>query len=618
LAKAEDTIPGELQTPNYRITKLEGIGYNRECQRQDPSNVIKVGDTYHVYTSKFTAKAYKGVIGHATSTDGIHWKDQHGDALSDGAALSKGPADAWDNCGVFTPYIMAYKGKYYLYYTSCREIRDEPFASRGPNNGRHIGLAVAESPYGPWKKLPGPILSPGKEGEWDSYLVDDAHVIVRNGQFWLYYKGGDIKVTAGTTHWGVAIADNPQGPFVKHEMNPLIGGHTVCVWPHREGVAALVDDAGPERHTVQWSPDGLHFQRAAKIESGVHTGCGPYDPDAHANVSFGHGITWGVAQERGEDGRMYIVRFEVDCLWPTIDNSIKVPKELINPNKRSVKTTGLPDNPDEENHDPSNIIRFNGAYYLWYTGYPPGKGGPTNARIKLAVSKDGYHWDIRGTALENNTPGHWDAGGVMTAYVVPTQGKYYMFYSGVCPKYTQEQHRLYPKSIGIAVADTPDGPWKRYSGNPILQPEEHTWEGLICDDANVFYKDNKWWLYYKGLPKNGKPGETKIGIAFAQNITGPYEKYKGNPIMHGHAFTAWIHRNGVAFIGGNYGAQNVFWSEDGIHFIKAGGFQNRSTGLYCPENFGNGENPNGVWWGLGVGMDRRYIYRFECDLKVED
>jgi len=299
-------------------------------------------------------------------------------------------------------------------------------------------------------------------------------------------------------------------------------------------------------------------------------------------------------------------------------NVIKVPKELINPNKRSVKTTGLPDNPDEENHDPSNIIRFNGAYYLWYTGYPPGKGGPTNARIKLAVSKDGYHWDIRGTALENNTPGHWDAGGVMTAYVVPTQGKYYMFYSGVCPKYTQEQHRLYPKSIGIAVADTPDGPWKRYSGNPILQPEEHTWEGLICDDANVFYKDNKWWLYYKGLPKNGKPGETKIGIAFAQNITGPYEKYKGNPIMHGHAFTAWIHRNGVAFIGGNYGAQNVFWSEDGIHFIKAGGFQNRSTGLYCPENFGNGENPNGVWWGLGVGMDRRYIYRFECDLKVED
>ena len=36
-------------------------------------------------------------------------------------------------------------------------------------------------------------------------VVDDAHVIVREGKFWLYYKGGDIKVTADTTEWGLAI-----------------------------------------------------------------------------------------------------------------------------------------------------------------------------------------------------------------------------------------------------------------------------------------------------------------------------------------------------------------------------------------------------------------------------
>jgi hypothetical protein len=314
LAKAEDTIPRELQTPNYRITKLEGIGDNRECHRQDPSNVIKVGDTYHVYTSKYTGNAYEGVIGHATSTDGIHWKDQHGDALSNGAALSKGPADAWDNYGVLTPYIMAYKGKYYLYYTSCRKIRDEPWGARGPNNGRHIGLAIADSPYGPWKKLPGPILSPGKEGEWDSYLVDDAHVIVREGRFWLYYKGCAIQDGPGATQWGLAIGDSPEGPFVRVKNNPLIAGHTVCVWPHRGGVAALIDKVGPEKFTVQWSADGVHFKRAAKLEN-VHTGCGPYDPDAFSNTRYGRGIAWGVAQE-SQQGRMYIVRFDVDLEVP--------------------------------------------------------------------------------------------------------------------------------------------------------------------------------------------------------------------------------------------------------------------------------------------------------------
>ena len=301
---ARGEIPEELTTPNYRITKLEGIGYDERFGRQDPSNVIKVGETYHIYTSKFAGNTpYTGVIGHAISTDGIHWKE-HADALT------KGPADAWDNCGVLTPYVMAYQGKYYLYYTSSRKLPGEPWAIRGPNNGRHIGLAVADSPSGPWRELSEPVLSPGKEGEWDSYLVDDAHVIVREGKFWLYYKGGDIKVTADTTRWGLAISDSPAGSFVKVKDNPLIGGHTVCVWPHREGVAALIDNAGPERYTVQWSTDGIHFKRAAKLKY-VHTGCGPYDPDAFNNTRQGRGITWGVAQDR-QQGKMCIVRFDLD------------------------------------------------------------------------------------------------------------------------------------------------------------------------------------------------------------------------------------------------------------------------------------------------------------------
>jgi len=307
-ATALGEIPEELKTPNYRITNLEGIGYDQDFGRQDPSNVIKVGDTFHVYTSKFTGNTpYTGVIGHATSTDGLHWKEHAN-------ALAKGPADAWDNYGVLTPYVMAYEGKYYLYYTSSGKLPDEPWAIRGPKNGRHIGLAIAESPHGPWRKLPQPVLSPGRVGEWDSYLVDDAHVIVREGKFWLYYKGGDIKVTADTTQWGLAIADSPAGPFVKVKDNPLTGGHTVCVWPHREGVAALIDNAGPEKYTVQWSADGIRFKRVAKLKY-VHTGCGPYDPDAFNNTKQGRGIAWGVAQDR-QQGRMGIVRFDVDLEVP--------------------------------------------------------------------------------------------------------------------------------------------------------------------------------------------------------------------------------------------------------------------------------------------------------------
>jgi hypothetical protein len=45
--------------------------------------------------------------------------------------------------------------------------------------------------------------------------------------------------------------------------------------------------------------------------------------------------------------------------------------------------------------------------------------------------------------------------------------------------------------------------------------------------------------------------------------------------MSGHAFSAWVHRDVVAAIGGESEppeAQCVRWSEDGVHFVEAGVF----------------------------------------------
>jgi len=206
-------------------------------------------------------------------------------------------------------------GKYYLFYTGTFASDEKPFRLRGQQGTlRHIGVAVADNARGPWRKFENnPIISP-EAGRWDSLIVDDAHLIVREGKCWLYYKGGHRTIPPSQTEWGLAVADKPTGPYVKSKHNPLIGGHTVCVWPHRGGVAALVDSAGSERHTVQYSADGIHFSRAAQINR-VHTGCGPYAPDAFDNTSYGRGITWGVAQFRSR-GPLHLVRFECDLLAP--------------------------------------------------------------------------------------------------------------------------------------------------------------------------------------------------------------------------------------------------------------------------------------------------------------
>ena len=301
---------------------------------------------------------------------------------------------------------------------------------------------------------------------------------------------------------------------------------------------------------------------------------------------------------------------------------IRIPPELRSPTKTVVPITGLDKTPEMENHDPSNIILHNGMYYLWYTEHHQDTDGFINCFIKYATSPNGLHWQVRGIALEKGEPHNPDAQGVLTTYIVPSGGKYFMFFLAVGPEFQDPE--ISQRGIWLAEADSPDGPWIKHLDTPILWPGDvGTWDELCCDDPNVIYRSGKWWLYYKGRKVGSHPMDSFTGLAQAELITGPYVKYRENPLMTGHAGSAWVHRNGVAAIGGevdNPVNQCIRWSEDGIHFVEAGVFPNKSTGVFCPEDYGNGINSRGVTWGMDVvaGIRPRYLYRFGCDLSIKD
>ena len=70
---------------------------------------------------------------------------------------------------------------------------------------------------------------------------------------------------------GVAIADKPQGPYVKSPYNPISNsGHEICVWPYDGGIAMLVTTDGPEKNTIQWAPDGINFEIMSSIPGPPH------------------------------------------------------------------------------------------------------------------------------------------------------------------------------------------------------------------------------------------------------------------------------------------------------------------------------------------------------------
>ena len=98
------------------------------------------------------------------------------------------------------------------------------------------------------------------------------------------------------------MADDPLGPFRKSPLNPVINsGHETCMWPWKEGVAALVALDGPEKNTIQYAPDGENFEIASCIQV-PPIAPGPFVPDAFADAGDGRGFTWGLCHINPDGG----------------------------------------------------------------------------------------------------------------------------------------------------------------------------------------------------------------------------------------------------------------------------------------------------------------------------
>lgn len=311
---------------------------------------------------------------------------------------------------------------------------------------------------------------------------------------------------------------------------------------------------------------------------------------------------------------------------------MSMPKELKRVKKVDTKTTGLP---YDNNHDPSNIIKYNELYYFWYTQHMNNR--PFSAfkycKIMYKTSADGIHWSDGKDALLPSKDG-WDNCGVLTAYVVPYEGKFYLFYIGVDNNFCPKTNPV--RGCGAAIADHPEGPWTRFTDKQILYPTKGAWDDEACDDITVLNKDGKWLMYYKGRASGLPATRTQVGLATSDRITGPYKKYEGNPLIKGHAFAIWPYKHGFLYLAGlndentkdtrdidywNIGKRSLFWSEDGITFEPCCEFPNVSVGLYTSIVHDGTQDDVSKFWGLMVGTKlyglRRYIKRFDFCLEEE-
>jgi hypothetical protein len=272
-------------------------------------------------------------------------------------------------------------------------------------------------------------------------------------------------------------------------------------------------------------------------------------------------------------------------------------------------TTGLP---DTDNHDGSNILFADGEYHFWITEhFGPEYDGFKYTRIDYCSSKDGLNWTRHNEPALAPDPGlPWESVGVLTCYVVPHEGRYYIFYTGVGDDWGTKGAAY--KRLLYAVADQPGGPWKRPENNLVLESSDPDgWEGPGGDDVNILFKDGKWWMYYKGRPNSIKSWQdTLVGVAFADNLTGSYTKYEKNPLMYGHAFAVWKQGRGFAAMPSNGRTQTLWYSEDGLDFRDTGIDMPGSTpGVFCPDNYVEGYS-RGIRWYIDTASPPQSVLKF--------
>jgi beta-xylosidase len=189
---------------------------------------------------------------------------------------------------------------------------------------------------------------------------------------------------------------------------------------------------------------------------------------------------------------------------------------------------------------------------------------------------------VLGTVLAPRGAGHWDATTCHNPHIRKIGGRYALFYMG------NANGRTNTKRIGLALADSLEGPWQRPEA-PLLEPgPDGAWDDHCTTNPSLIEHPNgEFWLYYKSWNtaeyEAGKPpvrGNRKYGLATARKLEGPYVRHPRNPLID------------FSGRGENRQCEDAFvWREDGRFkiIVRDMGVFNHEVGLIM-------ESADGIAW----------------------
>ena len=198
---------------------------------------------YHIFYSRWPLELHhRAWVTHCEVAHAVGDSSLGPFKFSDVALPARG-APYWDGSCTHNPTVFRGRdGKYYLYHMgNTGDGKDVVPLNTVHRNNQRIGVAIADSPYGPWKRFDKPALDVSAAPEApDALMVSNPAVTERpEGGYLMIYKGVSRPSDAhprGVVSFFVATGDKPGGPFKKHlkevmsEAQLGVVTEDPCVW----------------------------------------------------------------------------------------------------------------------------------------------------------------------------------------------------------------------------------------------------------------------------------------------------------------------------------------------------------------------------------------------------
>ncbi len=245
---------------------------------------------------------------------------------------------------------------------------------------------------------------------------------------------------------------------------------------------------------------------------------------------------------------------------------------------------------------PSLVRAPDGIYHLfasrWRKSLPMHPGWLLESEVIRAVSDRAEGpYSFAEVILPERGAAWWDGRMTHNPRIQIHDNKYYLFYTGSTHPFPDVAENetvdlndprvviaRANKRVGVAVAECPDGPWRRMD-EPLLKTRPNFFDSFLTSNPAPFiHQDGGVTLIYKSRPYLGKEvrygnGPMEIGVAKAPSVFGPYTRF-GEPIFGPGRFAEiedpflWMEGGEYHLLAKDMGASLTGEYHAGAHFVS--------------------------------------------------